>query len=563
MVRRIFGLLAVSAALALDSPAAEAQYAVDWWTTDGGGLVGAAGGSYRLDGTAGQPDAGGPFAGGTYGLHSGFWSIAAGGSAGVVADLAITKSDGQVNAVPGAAIAYTLVASNNGPAAVTGATVSDAPPAAVGAASWTCAASAGSACPASGTGAISAAVDLAAGGTATFTLTGTVDPAATGTLTNAASIAPPAGVLDPFPANDLAFDVDGLTPEADLSLVKSDAPDPVVQGGTLVYTLAIANAGPSRSPAATVVDTLPPQVAFVSSSPGAPACLHVAGVVTCALGPLVPGASTSVTVTVTANPSATALTNTASVTGGADDPVAGNDADTEPTSVLARSDGELAHGVALRADLAALAGGIADEDRYRIAQQPYASYEVVIDEASGDLGTGTGPVVERLGADGTSVVQTAQSAGVGPSRSLRWENSTSSPVTAEVVRVRSASCTTGCGADDVYRVRAYETTYTVPRFNNSGSQVTVLLLQNPGVATVAGHAYFWSPQGALVGTATIALGPHQLAVINTAGVPGVAGQSGTITVTHDGRYGDLVGKTVALEPATGFSFDSPLAPRPR
>jgi hypothetical protein len=40
------------------------------------------------------------------------------------------------------------------------------------------------------------------------------------------------------------------------------------------------------------------------------------------------------------------------------------------------------------------------------------------------------------------------------------------------------------------------------------------------------------------------------------------GQSGTITVAHDGRYGDLAGKGVALEPSTGFSFDSPMVPRP-
>ena len=44
---------------------------------------------------------------------------------------------------------------------------------------------------------------------------------------------------------------------------------------------------------------------------------------------------------------------------------------------------------------------------------------------------------------------------------------------------------------------------------------------------------------------------------------GVAGQGGTITVSHDGRYGDLAGKTVALEPSTGFSFDSPMLPVPR
>jgi len=46
-------------------------------------------------------------------------------------------------------------------------------------------------------------------------------------------------------------------------------------------------------------------------------------------------------------------------------------------------------------------------------------------------------------------------------------------------------------------------------------------------------------------------------------VPGVAGQSGSATVTHDGGYGDLVGKSVALEPATGFAFDTTLVLRPR
>jgi len=33
--------------------------------------------------------------------------------------------------------------------------------------------------------------------------------------------------------------------------------------------------------------------------------------------------------------------------------------------------------------------------------------------------------------------------------------------------------------------------------------------------------------------------------------------SGTITVAHDGGYGNLAIKSVALEPSTGFSFDTP------
>jgi len=57
------------------------------------------------------------------------------------------------------------------------------------------------------------------------------------------------------------------------------------------------------------------------------------------------------------------------------------------------------------------------------------------------------------------------------------------------------------------------------------------------------------------------LNPKATLVLNTATVPGANGVSGAITVAHDGRYGDLAGKTVALEPATGLSFDSELLPQ--
>jgi hypothetical protein len=42
----------------------------------------------------------------------------------------------------------------------------------------------------------------------------------------------------------------------------------------------------------------------------------------------------------------------------------------------------------------------------------------------------------------------------------------------------------------------------------------------------------------------------------------VAG-AGTITLSHDGPYGVLVGKAVALETATGFTFDTAVEPRRR
>ena len=117
-----------------------------------------------------------------------------------------------------------------------------------------------------------------------------------------------------------------------------------------------------------------------------------------------------------------------------------------------------------------------------------------MDQASGDLGS-SGPTLERVAGDGATIVQSSQAAGVGFARSLRWMNTTTNTIDNETVRVRSAGCTTDCGADDTYRIRAYETTAAVRRFNNAGSQNTVLLLQNPTDAAIAGTVYFWSSAG--------------------------------------------------------------------
>jgi hypothetical protein len=222
---------------------------------------------------------------------------------------------------------------------------------------------------------------------------------------------------------------------------------------------------------------------------------------------------------------------------------------------------ELVHGSDQIHDLGALAGGtIADEDWYRIGQKPFASYEVTVDATSGDIGQGV--LVQRFASDGVSVVQTAVpvTAGLNYSQSLRWFNATAASVDDQYVRVVSSGCTTDCGPDDVYRLRAFETTQSIPRFNNAGSQITVLLLQNPSAYQISGNIYFW----ATTGGSPLAVHPFTLPakntlVLNTSTV--IAGVGGAITLANDGRYGDLAGKTVALEPATGFSFDSPMVPR--
>jgi hypothetical protein len=119
-----------------------------------------------------------------------------------VADLSITKSDGQLTYTAGTAVTYTIVVANAGPDAVVDATVTDSVTTLpqVTAASWACVSAGGATCaPGTVTGNLVDTVDLPVGGSATYTLVLALSPSATGDLVNTATVAPPAGTTDPIP----------------------------------------------------------------------------------------------------------------------------------------------------------------------------------------------------------------------------------------------------------------------------------------------------------------------------------------------------------------------------
>jgi hypothetical protein len=151
------------------------------------------------------------------------------------------------------------------------------------------------------------------------------------------------------------------------------------------------------------------------------------------------------------------------------------------------------------------------------------------------------------------------------SQSLRWQNATSSAVDTERVRVSNPTCGTDCATSERYALRMYETTLSVPRYNQTGTQATVLILQNAADYSVSGRVYFWTGAGALAnaGGTAFTVAAKSAFVLSGGSVAGVPATSGTITVSHDARYGDLAGKAVAVEPATGFTFDTPAVARPR
>jgi Calx-beta domain len=199
-------------------------------------------------------------------------------------------------------------------------------------------------------------------------------------------------------------------------------------------------------------------------------------------------------------------------------------------------------------------------DFFPIRTHVHQSWEVVVDATTGDIVGSGGPEVVRLDSDGTTVIQTATAIGTGVSKSLRWENAGATSFDG-FVRVQSLGCTTNCTPEDSYRIRSYDTSYGISRFNNSATQITILVIQNTSTDTVTGTIWLWDTAGAPVTTQPLNLTANATLVLNTASV--APGAAGTITVTHNGRYASLAGKAVAVEPATGFTFDTPMVPKAR
>lgn len=127
-----------------------------------------------------------------------------------------------------------------------------------------------------------------------------------------------------------------LPGSTDLRIAKTDSPDPVNVGSTLTYTIQVQNLGPDAATGVTVTDQLPKSVDFLSASGGK--CTHKGKKVSCDLGGIgVPGVdySGSSTITLSVIPRRVGtITNTASVKGDQQDPVAANNSATATTRVL-------------------------------------------------------------------------------------------------------------------------------------------------------------------------------------------------------------------------------------
>jgi uncharacterized repeat protein (TIGR01451 family) len=262
----------------------------------------------------------------------------------VIADLSITKTDGVSSAIPGGTATYTIVASNAGPSAALGNTVTDTFPAACSAVSWTCVGAGGGTCSAAGSGSISDTVDLPAGGSATYTASCDIDPAATGTLSNTATITPSPSVIDPDSGNNNATDNDTLAATADLSITKTDGVSTATPGGSVTYTIVASNAGPSVALGNTVTDTFPAActaVAWTCVGAGGGSCSASGSGDISDTVDLPAGGSATYTATCDIDPGVNGiLDNTASISpaAGVSDPDNGNNSASDTDTLVAVAD---------------------------------------------------------------------------------------------------------------------------------------------------------------------------------------------------------------------------------
>ena len=261
-----------------------------------------------------------------------------------IADLSIDK-DGPATATAGTDITYTMTITNDGPSTATGVIIEDNLSAGVDILSVT--ASGGATCNAGVPGdaarpTVCSFGNLVDGASRTMSIEAHIHPDFVGALHNDTRVS--SSTVDDDLSNNLDTIVTDVTGSADLSVTKTDSPDPVLAGDPLTYTITVTNGGPSTAEDVVVTDELPDDVTFVEGvdGNGATVCALIQpGEVACELGDMEPGETKTIYLTVLVDPSVpdgAVLVDTVTVSSPTPDPNPGNNTDTESTNVDTAAD---------------------------------------------------------------------------------------------------------------------------------------------------------------------------------------------------------------------------------
>jgi large repetitive protein len=130
---------------------------------------------------------------------------------------------------------------------------------------------------------------------------------------------------------------------ANLSITKTDSPDPVTAGNNLTYTIAVTNSGPVSATSAVMNDPLPAGTTFQSiTTPSGWTCttptVGTTGTVNCTHPSFAVGSATFTVVIKVNSTQTTNLSNTATVTSSVLDSDASNNSSTQTTVVIQSAD---------------------------------------------------------------------------------------------------------------------------------------------------------------------------------------------------------------------------------
>jgi len=257
-----------------------------------------------------------------------------------LADLSVTKTDAPDPVGVGGNLAYTITVNNAGPAAASNVTLNDPLP--TGTTFVSCTPSVGTCTgpPPGSTGTVTADLGtIPSAGSATITLVVNVNAGAGSVVNNTATVSSP--TADNNLANNSATATTSVTTAAatDLSITKSDSPDPVLSGGTITYTITVDNLGAISATSVEVSDPLPGGTTFASCGTSVGTCqgptAGTNGIVRVMLGTVAP-ADPPITITIGVNvvaPANSSLTNTATVLSSTPDSNSANNSASATTTV--------------------------------------------------------------------------------------------------------------------------------------------------------------------------------------------------------------------------------------
>ena len=173
-----------------------------------------------------------------------------------IADLTINQTDSPDPSIAGLDLTYTLTVTNNGPSDALGVSIADAVPASLGTVEYSL--NNGSTWAAWSTPYLKGT--LPAGTSFVILIHGIISSSVPhGTvITNTATVT--STTADPNSTNNIDSENTKVNARADLSITKTDSPDPVIAGKPLTYTITVTSIGPSDARNVAVTDLLPSSI---------------------------------------------------------------------------------------------------------------------------------------------------------------------------------------------------------------------------------------------------------------------------------------------------------------